>query len=124
MAFLDLVEITNNLPNKIAESITSGPWHIADSHEGLFLLVYCQQGHTERCTSWPALAIFNALTCDLWKHPPTPNMCHCVGAAMLHDGTGHGRFLLPKGAFMVLPFCVLTFKVGVCNLVLCAWCGK
>jgi hypothetical protein len=62
MASSDLVEMTNNLMNDLAESITDGPWDIANYHECLFLLICCQWCHTGRWTSCPILAIFNPLT--------------------------------------------------------------
>jgi hypothetical protein len=124
MASSDLFKMTNNLPNDLAASITNEPWDIADSHEGLFLFVCCQRCHTGRWTSWLVLAIFNPLTSDLRKHPPMANRFHCVGVAILHDGSGNGRFPLPRGASMVLLFHVSTFKVGVWGHILRAWCGK
>jgi hypothetical protein len=72
MASPDLVEMTNNLPNDLTESITDGPCDIANFHECLFLLVGCQWCHTGRWTSWPILSIFNPLTYDLKSTHPHP----------------------------------------------------
>jgi hypothetical protein len=124
MALLDLIEMTKNLLNDLAESITGGPWDIADSHEGLFLLVCCQRCHTGRCSSWPVLAIFNPLTCNLWKHPPTANRCHCVGAAILHVALDMEDFCFLEvplwcyhsGCWLSRLVCVIAFSVpGVGN---------
>jgi hypothetical protein len=117
MASLDLVEMTNNFPRNLAEFISGGPWDIIDSHEGLFLLVRYKLCHTNNWTSWPILAIFNPVTCDLQELPPTPNRHHWffVGASILRDEAGNGRYPLPRGASVELPFHVSTFKV-VCMI--------
>jgi hypothetical protein len=90
MASPDLVEMTNNLPNDLAESITNGPCNITNSHECLFLLVCCQWCHTRRWTSWPILSISNPLTYDLKiTHP------HSIGVIVL-----------------ALPFCMMALGMA------------
>jgi hypothetical protein len=101
MASPELVEMTNNLPNDLAESITDGPWDIANYHECLFLLIYCQWCHTGRCTSCPILAIFNQLTYDLERTHTRP-----IGVIVL-----------------VLPFCMMALAMAnFCFLEEPLWC--